>query len=38
MPAVIAPFTEVSDGYRKPESEPAKPYRSGWKQASAIAA
>src|SRR5271165_79838 len=38
MPAVIAPFTVVSDGYRKPDSEPAKPNRSGWKQASAIAA
>src|SRR6201992_4070471 len=37
-PARIAPLVVVFDGYRKPDSEPAKPNRSGWKQASAIAA
>src|ERR1700760_1847958 len=37
MPATIAPFVVVFDGYRKPDSEPAKPKRSGWKQARAIA-
>src|SRR3984957_19889349 len=37
-PARIAPPVVVFDGYRKPDSEPAKPKRSGWKQARAIAA
>src|ERR1700744_847911 len=37
-PARIAPFVVVFDGYRKPDSDPAKPNRSGWKAASAIAA
>src|SRR3984957_6550360 len=38
MPAMIAPLVVVFDGYRNPDSEPANPKRSGWKQASAIAA
>ena len=37
-PAMIAPLVVVFDGYRNPDSEPAKPKRSGWKQARAIAA
>src|ERR1700729_3329641 len=37
-PAMIAPLVVVFDGYRNPDSEPANPKRSGWKQASAIAA
>src|SRR3984957_17998025 len=37
-PAMIAPLVVVFDGYRNPDSEPAKPKRSGWNVASAIAA
>ncbi|COX27791.1 Uncharacterised protein [Mycobacterium tuberculosis] len=37
MPAAIAPLVVVFDGYKKPDIEPAKPKRSGWKAASAIA-
>src|SRR5271167_3135446 len=37
-PARIAPPVVVFDGYRNPDSEPAKPKRSGWNVASAIAA